>query len=351
MAVPRPSLRVLLPVALMTAAASAVWSAALLRLVGAGRVGLVGVLLAGELLGSLLSAPARRVPPSLRFRLAVLGYLVARTALVPSLDAPYFSQALLAVLAGGCWRLLAAQASVTALTGAQPADRSSRLAHLSVVSMGAALFGSFFASVAYTFPPVVWSAIAVFVGAAILLPVEATHRAARPAPGSRRLAAVSVLPAFAVHGFQMLAPAAVAMLLSPRWVPFAAALALLTNLAAPRLAPYTDRLGLDDLSVIMLAVPMLWIAAALAPPLVVLVWPLVALAASLVDAQLDARSATGPDPAASTANVQSAQAVAAAAASAMLAAAYDRVGVLRTSSVVAAVAACFVLFRFARRGR
>lgn len=351
MAPPRSPLRVLLPTTLMTLAASAVWSVALLRLVDAGRVGLVGMLLAGELLGSLLSIPARHLSPTLRFRLAVLGYCIARSALVPLLTASHLTQMVLATLAGGCWRLLSAQVSVAALTGAQASERSTRLAHLSVFSMSAALTGSLIASIAFAFPTAIWSAGSLLIAAAIFIPVDRTHRTARPAAMSRRIAAVSVLPTFTVHGFQMLAPATIALLLSPRWVPFAATLALLASLTAPRLAPYTDRLGLDDLSVVMFVVPMLWIAAALAPPLAVLVWPLVALVAALIDAQLDARSVTGSDPAASAATVQSSQAVAAAAASATLAAAYDWVGVLYTASFVAGVAVCFVLLRFTLRGR
>jgi hypothetical protein len=229
--------------AVATAAASGVWTASILLLASSGRTGLVGLLLAAELLGSLLARVLECVPPDLRHRSAVVVYTVVRALLIPLVVAGASAAVLVLVSlsAGGAWRVLSA--SFTATAAADGRDRRSRrVASLSALTSIGALAGTGIAGVAYDVQPVYWAAGSLLVLFAFLVPVRAFHgnspagKTSLPGP----LAAAAAVATVAVTTAPRFAPIVIAGALSPAWVGPAATLAAVSKLAAPPLVSRED---------------------------------------------------------------------------------------------------------------
>lgn len=338
-----------------TAAASGVWTASILLLASSGRTELVGLLLAAELLGSLLGRVLERVPPGLRHRSAVVVYTLVRALLIPLVvfGAGAAVLVLVSLSAGGAWRVLSASFTATA-AGDGRDGRSRRVASLSALTSIGALAGTGIAGIAYDVQPIYWAAGSLLVLSALFVPVQELRgnspagKTSLPSP----LAAAAAVATVAVNTAPRFAPIVIAAALSPAWVGPAAALAAVSKLAAPPLVGRTDEWSLAKILVLAALAAGVWLIAPYGA-LVLAAWALSNVIGGVVDAQLDTRSAHGSDPAATAARMQTLQAGAGAAAGvgASYLLAEASVVWLALSSALLAFSVAAVLLVIDRRGR
>lgn len=298
-----------LAAALATAAASGVWTAAILILVTNGRGGEVALLLAAELLGSLLARVAERLSVNLRHRVAVLLYAAVRALLVPLVvgGAGVATLTTVSLIAGGAWRVVSAGFIVEAaktLSG-----RSRRVATVATVINIGALAGTSLAGVAYEMGPIYWAAGSMLILVALggrVADREAAHSAEKPRLPVP-LVGAAVIASISTSTAARLAPIFVAAALSPAWVGPAAVLAALSSLSVPLLVGRADRWPLQGLLMLAGGAGGVWLVAPYGA-LVLVAWVVSSLLGGVVDGQLDTRSAQGSDPYAAVARMQTIQA-------------------------------------------
>jgi hypothetical protein len=300
------------------------------------------VLLAAELAGSVMSRAVERVGPVLRFRGAVLWYAAVRAALVPliAVSAPLWVLVVVCAAAGGGWRILAAQYSAaSADTG--PDDRSRNISIVAAATSAGALTGTAVAGWAYTAPAGLWAGAALLVVTALAVPVRVAATVLTPdhpsgphpsgphpsgphpsgphpsGPGRRRptltvvprlLVVTSFFVTVAISTMPRLGAAVIALTAGPGWVGPAALAASVAGFGVPFVVGRADRWPLWKLAALSVAAPAVWFVAPYGL-CVMAAWGVSSLIGGIADGQLDARAATGDDPAASIARLQTAQGV------------------------------------------
>lgn len=360
--------RVAVPAAVSTGAASAVWTAAILALTLAGRFGAVGVLLAGELGGSLLSRWFAVLSPRLRYIAAVLLYTGTRAVLIPLIvmGAPMVAVFFVCLCSGACWRVLVSQFSVSSLL-APWRSHSRQIAWVSAFSTTGALVGTMVAGRFYAAPASVWVVVSLLILVALAVPVAAAGglsgdvsqivrlirsqltehklaghvRVGEHAPVSRlpvALLAASFVTTVASTALPRLGVVIVALVASPAWVGPASLFAALAAVVVPLVVGRADGWSLGAVSAFSVLSAAVWLVAPVGV-VVVVCGAVSSFVGGVVDGQVDSRAAVGPDPAASLARLQTAQALVAAGTGLVVAPMLD---VLSPASLAAAVSG-FVL--------
>lgn len=337
----RPPARVAVPAAIATGAASAVWTATILTLTLAGRFGTVGVLLAGELGGSLLSRWFARLSPRIRYIAAVVLYTGTRAVLIPLvvMGAPLVAVVFLCLCSGACWRVLVSQFSVSSLV-APWRSHSPQIAWVSAFSTSGALVGTMVAGWFYAAPAQVWVAVSLLILAALAVPVvaagsssgdvsqivalvhaqlvhaqlaertrEEAHASAARLPVA--LLAASFVTTVASTALPRLGVVVVALVASPAWVGPASLFAALAAFLVPLVVYRADGWSLRAVSALSVLSAAVWLVAPVGV-VVVACGAVSSFVGGVVDGQVDSRAAVGSDPSASLARLQTAQAFVAA---------------------------------------
>lgn len=356
-------LLVYLPPLVATGTASAIWTAAALRLAAQDRVTFIGILIAAELLGSFAAHTLEHLSPRRRFLLAIGTYTVVRAALLPLIEAgPVAALVGVSFVAGGSWRLLASQF----VAGAVMSDggRTRNVARMSTMTNLGALMGTMLAGYLHQASTSGWAAGSLLIivgahavryvgrvdGAKVLVTGDEGPRntnAARELLRSR-LAVTAFVSTICIASLTRLGPVSVAENLSARWVGVAALGAAATGLLVPVLAGRLDRFTEYGLLMVATGAGAIWLLAPL-PGFVLLSWAMASLVGGMVDVQLDARSAIGADPARSVSRMQSLQAIAGAAGGILVARVYDLVSLQAAVLTVTLVGVLGLLVLSGRR--